>query len=222
MKRARSISSLTFLVLLFSPLLFGADLSAYRGFQLRMDLNDVAKRSGISLSEVTVLHQRPALIQALNWRPSRFGASGDKDPVEQVDFGFINGQLFRIIVDYDGEKIAGLTTDDLIDGISAQYGAATRPRVKVVMSSQFEDETAEVLARWEDADYSLNLVRIRYLSTLKIVISAKDLNARAEAAIAEGIRLDKEEAPELAKLQEENAKADLDKVRLVNKKRFRP
>jgi hypothetical protein len=174
----------------------------------------------MDLSEVTVTHQRPALIQELKWRPSRFvGASGEKDPVNEVKFGFFNGQLFRIVVDYDDQKIAGLTTDDLIDGISAQYGAATKPGVTTAVSS---DQMAQVLARWEDADYSSNLVQLPYSGTVKIVIFDKILNARAEAAIAEGLRLDTEEAPGLAKLKEQTAKTDLNRKRLVNRARFRP
>lgn len=222
MKTNRFISNLSFLVLLFSPLLCGADLSTYRGFHFGMSLNAAVKHSGMDPSEVTITHQRPALIQELKLRPSRFVAFGDKDPVDQVEFAFLDGQLFRIVVNYDGEKIAGLTTDDLIDAISAQYGAATRPGVTAVLSSQFSEEKAQVLARWEDADYSLNLVQLPYSETVKMVIFQKVLNARAEAAIAEGIRLDTEEAPGLAKLEAQNAKTDLDKSRLVNKARFRP
>jgi hypothetical protein len=55
-----------------------------------------------------------------------------------------------------------------------------------------------------------------------MVIFQKGLNARAEAAIAEGIRLDTEGAPGLAKLAEQNAKTELDRNRLVNKAHFRP
>jgi hypothetical protein len=223
MKTVRSIGILSFLVLLFSPLLAGSDLSTYRGFHFGKSLNAAVKHSGMDASEVTILHQRPALIQELKWRPSRFtGASGDKDSVDQVEFAFLQGQLFRIVVDYDREKIAGLTTNDLIDGISAQYGAATSPAVTMVLSSQFEDEKTQVLARWEDADYSLNLVQLPYSGTLKLVMFQKVLNARAEAAVAEGVRMDTEEAPGLAKLEEQNAKTELDKNRLVNKALFRP
>jgi hypothetical protein len=220
MKTARSINTLSLLVLLSSPLLSRTDLSAYRGFHFGTSLNTAVKHSGMDLSEVTVTHQRPALIQELKWRPSRFaGASGDKDPVDEVEFGFFNGQLFRIVVDYDAQKIAGLTRDDLIEGISAQYGASTKPGVTMAVSS---DQMAQVLARWEDADYSSNLVQLPYSETVKMVIFDKILNARAETAVAEGIRLDTEEAPGLAKLKEQTAKTDLNRNRLVNKARFRP
>jgi hypothetical protein len=78
MKTARSINNLGFLILLFSPLLSGADLSTYRGFHFGMSLNAAVKHSGMDSSEVTVTHQRPALIQELKWRPSRFVAFGDR------------------------------------------------------------------------------------------------------------------------------------------------
>src|SRR5437868_1150588 len=97
--------------------------------------------------------------------------------------------------------------------------------MKNVGDTPFSDEMAQVLARWEDADYSLNLVQLPYSATVKIVIFQKILNARAEAAVAEGIRLDTQEAPGLAKLKEQNAKTDLNRnrlVNLVNKAHFRP
>jgi hypothetical protein len=106
MKRARSINKLPLLVLLFSPSLSGADLSTYRGFQFGMSLNAAVKHSGMDISEVTVIHERPARIEELSWRPVRF-FPGDTDPVEQVSFSFYNGQLFRMLVAYDTNKTNG-------------------------------------------------------------------------------------------------------------------
>ena len=214
----------TLLVLLaFGPALLGADLSTYRGFQFGMSLSAAVKHSGMDSSEATTVIKRPALIQQLNWRPSRYsGTSGEKDPVDQVEFRFLDAQLFRIVVDYDSHKVAGLTADDLIDGIAAQYGVAVRPGGTILLTSQFSDEATHVLARWEDADYSFNLVQRPYSTSLKLVMLSKVVSARAGAAISEGIRLDKEEAPALLKLEEEKAKTELDRNRLVNKARFRP
>jgi hypothetical protein len=90
------------------------------------------------------------------------------------------------------------------------------------MKSQFSDDTAQVIARWEDAQYSLNLVQIPYASGLKLLIFSKSLNALAETAVADGIRRDEQEAPQRLKTQEQNAQNQLDKTRLVNKERFRP
>src|SRR5438270_9897407 len=129
MKRARSIKKLPLLALLFSPSLSGADLSTYRGFQFGMSLNAAVKHSGMDISEVTVIHERPARIQELSWRPVRFSSS-DTDPVEQVLFSFYNGQLFRMVVDYDNQKTEGLSVRDIVEAMSTRYGTATRPAIE--------------------------------------------------------------------------------------------
>src|SRR6185437_7489224 len=106
MKRVRSISKLPLLLLLFSPLLFspqlwGADLSTYRGFQFGMRVEAAVKHSGMEMSEVKTLHQHPARIQELAWNPERFSSSSQgTDPVQQVLFSFYNGELYRVVVDY--------------------------------------------------------------------------------------------------------------------------
>ncbi len=225
MKRARVINKLPLLVLLFSPLLCGAELSTYRGFQLGMSLNAAVKHSGMDISEVTVIHERPARIQELSWRPVRFSSS-DTDPVEQVLFRFYNGQLFRILVDYDADKTKGLTSEDMIEAVSAKYGTPTKPGAAMIPTSQLSESTmgdpVQVIARWEDAEYSCNLVQLPFASSYKLLIFSKGLNASADAALAEGIRLDTQEAPGLLKLEELSAKTDLNKNRLVNKAHFRP
>ena len=65
---------------------------------------------------------------------------GDTDPVEQVSFSFYNGQLFRMVVDYDTDKTNGLTSEDIIEAVSAEYGTPTKPGVSMVLASQFSDE----------------------------------------------------------------------------------
>src|SRR5207248_6366748 len=221
MRRARLISKLPLLVLLFSPSLSGAGLSTYRGFQFGMSLNAAVKHSGMDISEVTVIRERPARIQELSWRPVRF-FSGDTDPVEQVSFSFYNGQLFRMVVDYDTDKTNGLTSEDIIEAVSAEYGTPTKPGVSMVLASQFSDETVQVVARWEDVEYSFNLVQLPYGSTFKLLIFAKHLNALADAALEESIRLDKQEAPQRQRINEQETQSALDKTRLVNKGHFRP
>jgi hypothetical protein len=44
------------------------DLSKYGAVQLGTDLVTVAKRTGVSLTQVKVIHRRPVLIQELEWR----------------------------------------------------------------------------------------------------------------------------------------------------------
>ena len=223
MKSIRSVKYALVFLLACSPVLLGADLSTYRGFQLGMSLNAAVKHSGMDLSEVTVIQERPARMQDLIWHPDRFSrASAESDPVEKVVFSFYQGQLFRMIVDYDTDKTTGLTTQDMIDGISTQYGPATKPGATAALKPSFSDDITPVIARWEDAQSSLNLVQAPYASSLKLLIFSKSLNALAETAVAEGVRRDEQEAPRRQKAQEQDAQTQLDKTRLVNKGNFRP
>jgi hypothetical protein len=80
MKNSRSIKKLLLLPLLFTTLLSGADLSSYRGFELGMSLNAAVKYSGMDISEVTTIHQRPARIQELTWNPQRFSSASRDTP----------------------------------------------------------------------------------------------------------------------------------------------
>ena len=48
------------------------DLSSYRAFHLGMDLQAVEKQAEMKTSEAKMIHQRPAVIQDLEWRPRRF------------------------------------------------------------------------------------------------------------------------------------------------------
>jgi hypothetical protein len=223
MKNIRRVKYALVFLLAAGPVLFGADLLTYRGFQLGMGLNAAVKHSGMDPSEVTVIHERPARMQELSWHPARFSrASAESDPVEKVAFSFYQGQLFRIVVDYDASKTTGLTTQDMIEGISAQYGPATRPGGTVALKSYLSEDLVPVLARWEDAQSSWNLVQVPYASRLTLLIFSKSLNTLAETAVAEGIRLDEQEAPQRQKRQEQDAQAQLQKTRLFNKAQFRP
>lgn len=223
MKRFRLITKLPLLLLLFSPLLCGADLSTYRGFQFGMSLDAAVKHLGMNASEVTMIHQRPARIQELTWNPERFsGASGDTDPVEVVVFSFYNGQLFRMIVDYDNQKTAGLSIEDITEAFSIRYGAVTHPAAETLFPSAVFSKGVTVVACWADAEYSFNLAQSPYGSSFELIAFSKHLNALADAAVARGIQMDAQEAPERQKAEEQSAQSKLDKTRLANKPRFRP
>jgi len=221
MKKVCSIHKLPLSLLLLSHLLCAADLSSYRGFQFEMSLDAAVKHSGMDISEVTTIHQRPGQIQELSWRPTRFSSS-DTDPVEQVLFSFYNVRLFRMVVNYDADKTKGLTSQDIIDALSTKYGTPTRPGITLVLPSQFSEDIVQVVARWEDTDYLFSLLQLPYRYSFQLVIVSKRLNALADNAVAEGARLDVEEAPGVLMLKEQNAKVDLNKDRLANKPHFRP
>jgi hypothetical protein len=143
-----------------APLIDTPDLSRYREFEFGMNLLVVAKQAEMQPSEARLIQQRPAVIQELEWRPQRSLAhSPQADPVQEVLFSFYNGELFRMVVNYDQIRTEGLTNEDMVEAISAKYGTATRPTAKVILfsSSQIYNDSENVIARWEDSQYSFNL-----------------------------------------------------------------
>jgi hypothetical protein len=205
------------------------DLSRYRDFQLGMGLLAVAKQANMKPSEARVIHQRPAVIQQMEWRPQHpLDFSLRTDPAQEVLFSFCNGELFRMVVAYDRYRTDGMTDEDMVEAISAKYGMATRPTAKSVLFSSFQvyDDTEKVIARWENSEYSFSLFRSSYQPTYGMLVLAKRLDGLAQSAITEANRLDEQEAPqreaERQKKQDAEDRAAQEKVRLANKAVFRP
>ena len=211
-----------------APATNAPDLSRYRSFQFGETLPAVAKQAGLALSDAKLIHERPAVMQELEW-PIWLsgGASPQTDPIRTILFSFYNGELFRIVVNYDKIETAGLTTEDMIEAISAKYGTATKPAgTEITFStSQVYNDSEPIIARWEDAQYSLNLYRSSYQPTFGMIAFSKWLDALARAATAEAIRLDAQEAPqrEIQRQQREDEKnrESLGKTRQANKSNFR-
>ena len=208
--------------------LSAADLSTYRDLQFGMNLAAAAQQGGIKTSDARTVHQRPALIQELDWRPQASGGTdriNAVDPVKDGILAFYNGQLFQMVISYDRYRVEGMTPEDMIEAISSSYGVASRPKAQVRYHS-FYGEVADVIARWEDSETSYNLVRSGDRSSFVMVLLSRRLDALAEAAIVEAVRLDAIEAPQREidgqqkKLEED--RAALEKARLLNKPNFRP
>jgi len=204
------------------------DLSRYREFQFGMGLPAVAKLANMKSSEAKVIHQRPAVIQELKWQPElSLSSSPQADPVRSILFSFYNGELFRIVVSYDRYKTQGLTTKDVVEAISTEYGTATKPAAEIIFSSsQVYNDSEVVIARWEDSQYSINLFRSSYQPTFGMVAFSKRLDALAREAVVEAMRLDEQEAPQREidrqkKADDENQAAQ-QKARVANKPNFRP
>jgi hypothetical protein len=217
------------LAVLSMPLINAQDLSSYRGFHLGMTLSAVAKQADVKLSEAKAIHQRPAVIQELEWRPqSSESASAQGDPVKEILFSFYNGALCRILVNYDKQRTEGLTDEDLVESISAKYGTPTKPLAKIISSSlsQVYSDSEKVIARWEDPQYSFSLFRFSYGSIPGMLVLSKQLDTLAQGAIAQAIRLNEQEAPQREidhqKQQVEEKRAAGEKVRPANKANFRP
>lgn len=205
------------------------DLSRYRDFQLGMTLPEVAKLTDTELTDVTVVHQQPVLIQELAWRPSAaLDSSTPVDPVESVNFTFYSGKLFRMAVNYAEDRTDGLTSADLIRAISATYGATTRAVGKptLVFLDPTEISASRVIARWESPQYSISLVRASGDSSFGLLLLSKGLNSMAQTASAEGTRIEEREAPQ-REIEREKQQADDDraaraKALQANQAGFRP
>lgn len=231
MINARNLAISVSWLVLWMPLICAQDLSKYREFQLGMDLHAVVEKIDARPSEVKVLHQRPELIQELEWRPQRALASSRERETESVNellFNFYNGELFRMVVSYDPQRTEGLTDQDMIEAISATYGIGTQPTSKILLfsTSYFYNESEKVIARWEDSQSSLNLFRSSNQPRFGMLIFSKRVDPLARVAVLKAIQLDEREAPQREsarqKKEGEETRAAQEKARPVNKADFRP
>lgn len=212
------------------------DLSRYRDFKFGTGLPVVAKQARLKPSDAKTIHRRPAMIQELVWEALSFTHSSPQaESVKDILFSFYNGELFRLVVFYNQERVEGMTAEDIIGAISAKYGKASRPTLEITLSStqQFSDgekfysyRNEKVIAQWEDSQYSFCLFQSSAQSTYGLVAYSKRLNDQAQAAIAEAIRLDEAEIPqrEVARKQkkDDEDRAQQEKARRTNKAPFRP
>lgn len=213
-------------VVMSASLLSAQDLSKYREFQLGMSLAKAAQQSGVT-PEAREPHQRAELIQELTWQPPRgLATSPPGDPVRKVLLSFYDDQLFQIAVSYDWERTEGLTVEDMIDALSPTYGPATLPNPDLIpLLSRVAVDSDRILAHWEDAQYSLNLVRPSYASTFGLVMFSKRSDALARAATVQSLWLDDQEASaraiERKRSQHDADHARQEQVRARNKATFR-
>ncbi len=216
MKTMRS-SILCFVVLLLTaPLLRAQDLSKYRHFTLGMSLTRVLERTGQKMADVKLIHGRPALVQEA-------GTSFQSDTVEQILFSFYNGELYKISVTYDQTSTEGLTAEDMVKSISAKYGPATNVALEIDSSKNDRyDVRQKPVASWEDAQYSFNLARSSSTDHLGLIIYSKRVNAEAELAIAEAVKLEEQEGPNREAERQRKQTDDLEVARQKNRKIFRP
>src|SRR2546421_11943244 len=164
MIRSRTLVTSLLLGTLFSSLGNAQDLSKYRDFYFGMRLESVARQIRMDASAAKTTHQRPALIQTLNWDRLSYSDPAAKDrSLRSIRFDFYNGELFKMVVTYDPAGTEGLTTEDLVEALSTIYGLADRPERTIPISvSSVYDDNQKVLASWEDAQYSYNLFRSPY------------------------------------------------------------
>jgi hypothetical protein len=230
----RTCTILIAVLSLTAPLLHAQDLSRHRDMSLGSNVVAVAGAHGLSSKDVKTVHGRPALIQNLEWRSRRFlsASTASDDPVNDITFTFYNDQLFRIVANYDRNRTEGLTDADLIEAVTTAYGPPQPPSpVRTARKSPQSSRNAyadeeKVIARWEDAESAVTLMRTRYPSAVSLVVLSKRLTSLAQSAEVEAERLDRLEAPgrETARLQQEadEARVSAEKARPANKAIFKP
>jgi hypothetical protein len=207
-------------LLLVVPMLRAQDFSKYRHFTIGMNLTRVMERTDKKMADVNVIHSRPALIQELTWWPPNLpGTPLRPDAVEQMLFSFYNGELYKMSVTYDRSSTEGLTDEDMVKSITAKYGPATYVALAIDFTA---NERQQPVALWEDSQYFFNLVRSSFTGGFQLVIYSKKVNAEAELALAEAVKLDKQEGPQREAERLKKETDDLAVTRLKNQKSFRP
>ena len=202
-------------------------LSTYRGWTFGTTVDASLKQLQADPRDVRTVHSRPATIQELEWSPGYTARHDlkDPDPVRSIVMRFHNDRLFQIIAVYARDRVEGLAESDMVEVLSREYGTSTAPGGVVPYSSNYGD-VASVVARWQDAEHSANLVRSPDGYSFALVLTARSEDAAARTAIAESLRLDQIDGPRLAAEQDERRAAAereaLDKARSTNKSNFRP
>jgi len=192
MKMMRSLGISLVVILLSAPFVRGQDLSKYRDFSLGMSLPKLSGQVDLRPLQTKLIQRHPAVIQELTcWPGGSSDYSRQTDSVRQIFFSFHNGELFRILVTYDHDATHGLTAEDMVQAISTKYGTPTRPVGEISFpTNELYRSTEKVIARWEDSQYSINLVRSRFLNSFALVMFSKRLDGEAEAAIAKSLKME--------------------------------
>jgi hypothetical protein len=216
------------IVILGGQVASAQDVSRYRGYVLESSLESVIAASAARVADVKTLHDRPAKIQELEWRtPYVVPGSQPADPVREIAFTFYDGSLYQVVVRYDRDRTDGLTSNDIIESISATYGVPVLPSAGTRTGRPVASlPDTIVVAWWENAASSLTLLRGTYSPGFQLILVSKPLSTRARGAIREAAKLDALEAPRRESEQRAKEVADAsaarDKARATNKAAFRP
>ena len=223
MKAMRS-SILCGVLLLTAPMLRAQDFSKYRNFSLGASLPAVLKHTDQRLVDVKATHDGSLLFQELTWHPANgIGVSYRSESVDELVFSFYKGELYKMLVTYERASTEGLTADDMVKSISAKYGPATTVALEIDSASNEQYEVRQKpVASWEDSQYSFNLVRSSFSNAFELVIYSKRVNAEADAALAQAVRVDLQEAPQKAVERQKKEADDREVMRQRNQKSFRP
>jgi hypothetical protein len=199
--------------------------SGYRDFAFGSDFASISDKVHAEVADSRIIHERPALMRVLEWRPSYFETGSNEvrqDTVQLIVFSFYNDQLYKMAIDYDRQRTEGMTDADMIAALSGMYGETSKPTTKRLQAGTQEPP----IAQWQDEEYSVALYRVAFRRGFQAVVTSTRLDALAKTASAQAIRLDELEAPQRELARQKQAAADArvsdEKARVTNKAAFRP
>jgi hypothetical protein len=202
-------------------------LPVYREFSIGSTVAEVLALARLRESNATNIHNRPAVIREVQWRPS-YGRIQTSDPVREIRFRFFNDRLYQILVTYERARTQGLTDGDVVESLSAVYGAPLLRDSRSVAELRSVESPMDmtIVAQWEDSTSLLTLSRAVHSAQFQLELISKTLHAQARSATTEALRLDVLEAPQREEAQraKDGAAADLilEKARTTNRAAFRP
>jgi len=211
-------------LLLAAPILRAQDFSKYRTFSLGTNLTAILKHTDQRMVDVKATHDGSVLFQELTWSPANgMGVSYRSENVDELVFSFYKGELYKMVVTYERASTEGLTADDMVKSISAKYGPATSVALEIDSAGNEQYELRQKpVASWEDSLYSFNLVRSSFSNAFQLVIYSKRVNADADAALAQVVKMDELEAPQKAVQRQKKEADEVEVTRQKNQKSFRP
>ncbi|WP_396625515.1 hypothetical protein [Luteitalea sp.] len=194
--------------------------SRYREHAMGDQLADVLARTSARPADVRTLHERPALLQSLEWHRPYSSHDEAPDPVKTVTFAFVDGQLYQLTVDYDRMRVGGLTTADLLKGVETVYGPRQATGTPPPIPPGSPAGTV-MLGHWTDAEASVMLLRGPY-EDLRLVVRSNALGDQAQRAMASAISQDALEAPARRTAAKAAEAAALQDERTKNRTAFKP
>lgn len=195
-------------------------LDAYREFQLGASVAAVAAATRVAPAAFRTVHERPALLQEFDWRPSHYAQPDTRqDSVEQIGFSFYDDQLSRMVIVYDSRQTASMTRTDLVSALAPLYGAPA-PARRVADDPDF----GPLAASWQSDSATVEL--FRGSDAWRLVVTSRALHARALVAKAQALRREEQEAParDLARQKQEEAaeRTRQEQQRRANTAAFQP
>lgn len=206
------------------------EIGHYRDFQLGASVAAISALTETRSADVTVVHERPVVMQELRWIPSSFGAAGKSRGMglQQIVFSFYENQLYRLMIDYERSQTKGMTDRDVVDAVSAMYGQPSSSKITDGGTDTWNNESvaARVVARWNGAGFAVALSRWAYGGAWRLVVESTPLAALARTADTRALVLDVQEGPQREAdraRRERQGKDDAEAAaRSANKATFQP